>query len=285
MRASICNWLSIVLLFGVSTEAWIPYKLIPFQIDNRVLSSTLRPVERQGSCRKNRLSLLHLSNDVDPSRQPSDDDQGFAADCDNEEECEIDWDAMPDSTSETTEEIANYATTNNVMMSDVIYYDDFDAEELDTVETKLPVIPEMTWTTTSSASATSIPDNLRTRLEMQWQMTEQTEDCDVYKPVSCGGEQCTTCGGTGTCKCRFCRGTGYIYLKLPSAAIAPTTRGEQVQLQREEQMFGGNLNSLLQTSPSSFFVNCNICQQKGHETCKVCQGSGWIAGWTNVTTK
>jgi DnaJ-class molecular chaperone len=113
-------------------------------------------------------------------------------------------------------------------------------------------------------------------------MTAQSEECDVYKPISCGGNQCPSCQGKGTCPCRFCHGVGFIHMQLPAAASVPQCRGEQVRLQHEENMWGGSLKSLLQVEASSSFLSCNICQQQGHETCKNCQGSGWIADWTNV---
>jgi hypothetical protein len=275
MRTTIYSFISVVLLFGGVTTAWSTQKLVPSLLSAKVQTtpccqivpvSSLCSGDRRSQFRKYGLEHLKLSTDADPSPEPTDDNQEFSANCDDDEECEIDWDAMPDSTSETVET----RETNSISMSDgVFYYDDFGFEELDIDKT----VPDMA----------TAANQWRTRLEMQWQMTEQTEDCDVYKPVSCGGERCTACDGAGSCRCRFCRGTGHIFLQLPSVDSAPKTRGEQLQLQYEEQMFGGNLNSLLQAQPTSFFASCNICQQKGHETCKVCQGSGWVAGWTNVT--
>jgi hypothetical protein len=207
------------------------------------------------------------SDDSDSSSNPkSRDDHNMEntedivvySDCDEDGECDIDWDAMPGFVDTDEEE--------NIHSDESSHSDESNGDDL------------------MNASA----DQLRTRFEMQWKMTEQTEECDVYQPVSCGGNVCEACQGKGVCTCRFCRGTGFIYMKLPSSvssvstSIPPPSRGEQLRRQYEESIYGGTLNALLQEEPSSVFSACNICEQKGIETCKNCRGSGWIADWTSI---
>lgn len=206
------------------------------------------------------------------------------SDCDEEGECEIDWDLMPvfndmdeENEANSFDDKADESNSETVMPIATSMEENLndDSDEDDDNDDSLL---EM-----NDDDMESFADELRTRFEMQWKMTERSEECDVYKPISCGGTICQTCHGKGSCLCRFCRGTGYIYMKLPSALRSmPGSRGEQLHRQLEESIFGGTLNSLLQDEPSSAFTACSICEQKGHETCRHCQGSGWIADWTSI---
>lgn len=88
----------------------------------------------------------------------------------------------------------------------------------------------------------------RMRLEMQWGMSENQEDCDLEEIDTCG-EFCEECTGRGWVHCRFCQGSARLYV------------GENV------------------LGPTS--VKCPICDF-GHTMCKKCRGSGRIAPWTTI---
>lgn len=88
----------------------------------------------------------------------------------------------------------------------------------------------------------------RMRLEMQWGMRENQEDCDLEEIDTCG-EFCEECTGRGWVHCRFCQGSTRLYM------------GENV------------------LGPTS--VKCPICEF-GHEMCKKCRGSGRFASWTTM---
>lgn len=83
-------------------------------------------------------------------------------------------------------------------------------------------------------------EQMRLRLEMSWKFAESIQDCVVEEPQTCGSDPCETCRGRGARACRFCLGT---------------------------------MRLTLDGSP------CRICR-KGIEVCRACQGSGWIARWT-----
>ena len=62
------------------------------------------------------------------------------------------------------------------------------------------------------------PSASRLRLEMEWELNEAAEYCNVKEPQSCGSEPCQECCGKGWMTCRFCRGTSILY--LPPHGIA-----------------------------------------------------------------
>ncbi|CAB9508676.1 expressed unknown protein [Seminavis robusta] len=99
--------------------------------------------------------------------------------------------------------------------------------------------------TSTRLSATTDSDLARLRLEMHWTMAESAQDCLVDDPKTCGSAECTSCRGAGTHSCRFCRGTKQVYM-------------------------GGN------------FLACPICDSHGLEDCHDCQGTGWVAEWTQI---
>lgn len=89
-------------------------------------------------------------------------------------------------------------------------------------------------------------DRDRLRLQMNWELQQTQEDCDVDDMSSCGS-LCNECNGSGTTKCRFCMGSKHIILP---------ERGQKLV--------------------------CPVCDQHGHEVCGKCRGSGWIAKWTEL---
>lgn len=97
------------------------------------------------------------------------------------------------------------------------------------------------------------PSFQRMRLEMQWELRNNQEDCDLEVIETCG-DFCADCVGVGRVTCRFCQGKGKLYL--------PPTN-----LYNEER---------IQT--------CPVCNQGGMEECKTCRGSGRIAPWTSYST-
>lgn len=91
-------------------------------------------------------------------------------DCPDEEECEIDWDAMPG------------------------FADDDDDEEDQTIEDSLSY---------GSLAFASL-EKERVKYEMSWQMEECQEDQDLCEDF------CEDCVGRGKIPCRFCRGTAFV---------------------------------------------------------------------------
>lgn len=92
--------------------------------------------------------------------------------CPDEEECEIDWDKMPEFTSD--EEVED--------------------------ERDLDMQPPPSYGSLADASF----GTGRVRLEMNWQLEECETDED-----SCT-DFCPECAGSGRQPCRFCRGTGIV---------------------------------------------------------------------------
>ena len=90
------------------------------------------------------------------------------------------------------------------------------------------------------------PDVARIRMQMAWELFENTDNCDTENPATCG-QQCRECGGHGTTVCRFCGGSKKISL------------------------FQGQT------------INCSVCRDDGMEVCKACGGSGWVAGWITLS--
>lgn len=88
---------------------------------------------------------------------------------------------------------------------------------------------------------------MRLRLEMHWELEETKSECVVEDPSTCGGEVCSGCQGHGQTTCRFCRGTGQMYM-----------------------------------GQNDGFKSCPICSAKGEETCSSCKGTGWVAHWTTL---
>ena len=93
----------------------------------------------------------------------------------------------------------------------------------------------------------------RMRLEMEWELRQNQEDCNVEEIDTCG-EFCLDCVGAGSVQCRFCHGGGRLHL--------PPTN-----------LYGG-----------SQVQACPVCNEGGMEVCKTCRGSGRIAPWTSYST-
>lgn len=87
-------------------------------------------------------------------------------------------------------------------------------------------------------------DTARTRLEMQWGLFQNEENCDLEQDINTCGTACKECQGYGVVTCRFCGGSTALLI--------------------------GN-----------HAMTCPVCAtSKGVETCKSCRGSGYIASWT-----
>jgi hypothetical protein len=202
---------------------------------------------------------------------PEDDDAACVGGSD-EEECEIDWSKMPGFTEGDDDNHVESAFGSSVGNGD----EDFDELRLllerrfqapsavnEVVPTKPSVFSEQ-----SSSSSTMQSD--WQRLEMMWQQREAASECDVYEPVTCGGHVCLTCSGSGTSSCRFCRGTKFLYLPITHDHSVTHLDDTLPQVTKPS------------TSSSQPFVSCSICHASGVETCRSCQGSGWIADWTQM---
>jgi len=116
------------------------------------------------------------------------------SDCPDEEECEIDWSAMPgfadddnDDNNETSEKKVD-STPTNAIETHLI------GDETDELE------PQEAYVRQAERSV----DKSRTILEMNWQI----ENCMVDED-SCT-DFCSECAGSGKTWCNFCRGTGII---------------------------------------------------------------------------
>jgi hypothetical protein len=88
----------------------------------------------------------------------------------------------------------------------------------------------------------------RMRLELQWGMRENQEDCDLEDIDTCG-EFCHECTGLGWVPCHFCRGS--TRLNVGENVLGPTS------------------------------VKCPICKT-GAISCQKCRGTGRIAPWTTI---
>jgi hypothetical protein len=187
--------------------------------------------------------------------------------CADEEECEIDWGAMPGFDDDEEEE-ANQAQASPSSTSDnkqgtettAKIQNEQQQEEDDDEHVPNPLGPKQV-------------RSLRLRLEMQWQMTEAAEECDSYHPATCGSDPCPDCKGRGWNDCRFCRGTTVMFMRQPGGGIVQGENNNNNKDMASQSSFTPN--------DKSSFISCNICQ-KGTEACKSCQGSGWVSGWAKL---
>lgn len=147
----------------------------------------------------------------------TDEDSSFAA---PEEECydlcEIDWDLMPSTEEEDNEDQQQQEEGDEDSSED----EDEHSESFQ-----------------------------RMRLELQWGMRENQEDCDLDDIETCG-EYCDECTGLGWVPCHFCRGS--TRLNVGENVLGPTS------------------------------VKCPICKT-GAISCQKCRGSGRIAPWTAIS--
>lgn len=102
--------------------------------------------------------------------------------CPDEDECEIDWDKMPE-----------FASEDNDVPPPPQQQQQEDESDID-------LQPRPTYGSLAEASL----DRGRVRLEMNWQI----EECETAQG-SCT-DFCLECAGSGRQPCRFCRGTGVI---------------------------------------------------------------------------
>jgi hypothetical protein len=235
---------------GNMAEAWIPTQLATTAAySTRRSKSITVPFSRtcQGLVIGMRLHSSTTKGDSgknDSSSNANDGGEEDEEECPDEEECEIDWSKMPggdDSVEEPEQAQASDNSTNHEeqgtettakIQNDKQIEEEHDDDEL---------VP-------NPLGPTQVR-SLRLRLEMQWQMTDAAENCDVYHPATCGSDPCPDCKGRGWNECRFCLGTTVLWMRQPN--------------------------------DMSSFTTCSICQQ-GTETCKSCQGSGWISGWAKL---
>ena len=152
--------LNILLLFPLESLAWT---------NPRQVSSYLRNSQRTSS----RFQSLALAAASGPFFGPEEEFE-----CGDEEECEIDWDAMPGFDDDSAEE-ENFG---------------FEDEE-EEVE-----VESMTFGDLARGSL----EKQRTKMEMGWQIDECEMDEDLCEDF------CPDCAGGGKQPCRFCRGTSYI---------------------------------------------------------------------------
>jgi hypothetical protein len=168
--------------------------------------------------------------------------------CPDEEECEIDWSRMPGGDAEEEETSSSSSTRDQGAIAAKIQdayldEDEDDEDDDDEYDVPSPLVPRG-----------------RLSLEMQWQMTADAVECDVYRPATCGSDPCEDCKGRGWNECRFCRGTTVLWMQQPGGG-------------------GGGDNN--DTDVKSTFTPCSICRQ-GTETCRSCKGTGWISDFTKL---
>jgi len=116
------------------------------------------------------------------------------SDCPDEDECEIDWGAMPgfdDDDDETKEETTKEAEATSVHTERHLIGD-----ELDELEPQEAYVRQVRQSVEKS----------RTILEMNWEI----ENCIVDEDTCT--DFCSECSGAGKSLCKFCRGTRTISL-------------------------------------------------------------------------
>jgi hypothetical protein len=126
-----------------------------------------------------------------------------------------------------------------------------------------------------------VPTSARTRLEMQWQLSEAAEDCNIEVPVTCGSEPCQDCAGRGVAPCRFCRGSAVLYLRRPPAISSVTYAPWSIVERSSSTTTRSSTTSAVDDDVVHDFCPCTVCKQ-GVEVCRSCRGTGWIAEWTNL---
>jgi hypothetical protein len=215
-------------------------------------------------------ALYSSRNPANGNPSSSEEDEACMGGSD-EEECEIDWSKMPGFSEDEADNHVDSAFGSSVESHD----EDFDELRL-LLERQFQTPTEVNEVVAAKPSVfseqSSSPSNMQAdwqRLEMIWQQREAASECDVYEPVTCGGHVCPTCAGSGTSNCRFCRGTKFLYLPITHDHSAAHLDDFPPQVSKPS------------SSPQPF-VSCSICHTSGVETCRSCQGSGWIADWTQM---
>ena len=245
-------------------------------------------------------------------KENTDDDVCVGGGNTEEEECEIDWSKMPG--SDDTNNYSDHNNNNNNVSDNSLSDNDRllraqlerqfqmpssissstttntvtnnEKESFETATTSPPLEQEDI-TIASQSSSSSSTSNMMSdfqRLEMIWQQREESTECDIYTPVTCGGQTCTTCSGTGHTACRFCRGTKFLYLPITSDVVSPDSnnnnhimRGDDFEITQRPAT-----PQPPQSSKNTSYISCSICATTGTEICRTCQGSGWIAHWTQL---
>lgn len=170
--------------------------------------------------------------------------------CPSEEECEINWDLMPDWEEETntnTNTKTNHDDDNTNQNGEPSTPATTQASDMGTTSTtemmnssvarhqaqKQPTSPQ------TRAEQLQEMRGFQVRLEMNWQMDE----CEIHPLDSCQ-DFCMECAGSGKQPCHFCHGTTLLTL-------------------------GNNV------------ANCRLCKS-GKIDCAACRGTGFIAPWATT---
>lgn len=219
-----------------------------------------------------------MINDPSASSPSVGGDDEEEEECGEEEECEIDWSKMPGMSGDEGDGGEQEVEPQEAVKASIIeeedgdiFDDDFDGighvfinqDQDDAIIVNEDdddewVFDESIYKRYYPTDVTKKMEKMRIRLEMQWQAAQAAEECDIMNdPPSCGSEQCHTCKGKGTVPCRFCRGTGVLWMRTTTSSST-----------------AGN-------SEEGVFQTCPICQS-GMETCRDCKGTGWIAKWTKL---
>ena len=239
-----------------------PITTAPRRINaNLELESSASP---KFSCRVAHSSQLFYS--------PTSRDDDSAGESDNSAQDDPNSDSAKDEKDTISAEATNAdAAPNSQIIGDVDCYDLCDAfGEEESVEDHVVFGPEQSEAAKTAAPANDTPatppqkvpsaeqeqaaparppkdvKTMRQNLELHWQITSSSSECDLEADIRSCSDPCPTCHGTGRVECRFCGGTGFF------------TLGEMV-------MGGGKV--------------CPICNHDGEEECVQCRGSGWVANW------
>lgn len=229
-------------------------------------------------CHENKYGIL--SSRLVPVVSMSLDENAAFSDSDDNEEYDIDWNAMSSWHDQQNDD-------DDDELEAVFYDEQQEEEEEEEQEIRLSTTPRSNLGKNKGPSV----EQRRVQMEMQWQLEEATDECIVEKPETCGSEPCADCHGKGWNDCRFCRGTAV--LRLDKSALLESSSSSSSSLLDDDNngQAPTTMANILSSSatarkkfilPSSFSA-CKICQQ-GVEMCRTCQGSGWVAGWTQLSS-
>jgi hypothetical protein len=240
--------------------------IVCFSVANAFVVKTIPSTPTLVAWNPRRRAVFMSDKNVDTG-EPSNDE-----DCPSEEECEIDWDKMMPNWDEIGTPTETESSDNSSENDDK------------TTPTHEPTPGPSPVHSTVTGSHEF--ENLRLRLEMHWQMTEAVDECDVENPPTCGSEACQTCRGRGYTMCRFCRGTSVLWMQphplLSKQTVALTSSSVAATAAASDTLIS-TLPADYQAS-QSIFSKCPVCDVRGHEVCRPCQGSGWISSWTKLGT-
>ena len=202
---------------------------------------------------------------------------------DDEEECEIDWSKMPGfDDTESSSSTSSKNNSDNVVALRAQLERQFQMPSSTSPETIMEEAETTPMSSQSSSSSSNMMSDFQ-RLEMIWQQREESTECDIYEPITCGGQTCATCSGTGHMTCRFCRGTKFLYLPMTHDVLDPDDDQSMSRSMDDFEITQRPPKSQSPTvSKNSSYVSCSICHTSGTEVCRTCKGSGWIAHWTQL---